>query len=158
MKSKLIAVVAVFVLAAATIAAIAAARPRASRQEVAIEVTGGSDVEPFVLTPVTSGTVAFDKGKATFCCWTARHVVRGGQTLDLDNPEMTLVGKHGTLVTRNEIVWMDIPNGAAIYTGTWKVVRATGAYAGLTGGGIAAGFRAASGKVNARFTGSLSAK
>ena len=52
---------------------------------------------------------------------------------------MTLTGKRGTVVARNRIEWVDIPDGWAAMTGTWKVIRATGDYAGLSGGGRGAG-------------------
>lgn len=52
---------------------------------------------------------------------------------------MTLVGKRGTLVARNRMEWLDIPGGYAVFTGTWKVVRGTGDYARISGGGRVAG-------------------
>ncbi len=52
---------------------------------------------------------------------------------------MTLTGKRGTLVTRNQIEWLDVPTATPLFTGTWKVVRGTGDYAGLAGGGRVAG-------------------
>jgi hypothetical protein len=52
---------------------------------------------------------------------------------------MTLTGKHGTLVARNQIGFVDLPDGLAVFTGTWKVIRGTGDYAGLSGGGRGAG-------------------
>lgn len=154
MGRKLIAVAAL-AAAAVILTAVAAAGPVSAKQRVSIDVRGSS---PFVLTPLTSGAVKPDSGTATFCCWSQLHVVRDGQVLDLNNPQMTLTGKQGTIVARNRIVWLDIPDGAAVYTGTWKVVRATGAYAGLTGGGLAAGVSRASGYTKARFTGFLSSR
>ena len=46
---------------------------------------------------------------------------------------MTLTGKRGTLVARNEIGFDDISDGWAVLTGTWKVIRGTGVYAGSPG-------------------------
>jgi hypothetical protein len=152
------AVAAGLAAAAGTIATVAKAGPApAKRQRVAISMSGGT-ITPFVLTPLSSGVLRRERGKATFCCWTTGHVQRDGQTLETGNPQMTLVGKRGTIVTRNRIVWMTIPNGAAIFTGTWRVVRATGAYAGLAGGGLAAGLMLANGNGNSRFTGFVSTK
>ena len=37
-------------------------------------------------------------------------------------------------MVRNRIEWVDLPDGWAVFTGTWKVIRGTGAYAGLSGG------------------------
>ena len=42
-------------------------------------------------------------------------------------------------MVRNRIEWIDIPDGWAVFTGTWKVIRGTGDYAGLVGGGRGAG-------------------
>ena len=70
-----------------------------------------------------------DAGLASFCCWTARHVVRNGQAVEINNPKMTLTGKRGTLVARNKIGYVDLPDGWAVFTGTWKIISGTGAYA-----------------------------
>jgi len=43
-------------------------------------------------------------------------------------------------------------------TGTWKVIRGTGAYAGLTGGGGAVGVALSNGTTRAQFEGFLSLK
>ena len=42
-------------------------------------------------------------------------------------------------MARNQIEWVDLPDGWAVFTGTWKVIRGTGDYAGLSGGGRVAG-------------------
>jgi hypothetical protein len=65
--------------------------------------------------------------------------MRHGESIDINNPRMTLTGKLGTLVARNRIGWIEVPDGLLVFTGTWKVVRGTGAYAGLAGGGRGAG-------------------
>ena len=158
MNRKAIAVVTVVaVVLAAAVSAIATAAKAApaSKQFVVITISHGSVSEPFALTSHSSGPLRRVRGTASFCCWTVGSVVRDGQKFDKGNPEMTLTGRRGTIVTRNRIVWMTVPGGA-IYTGTWKVIRATGAYAGLTGGGLAAGAQLASGNVSARFTGFVS--
>ena len=65
--------------------------------------------------------------------------MRDGQSIDINDPLLTLTGKRGTLVARNRVEWIDVPDGYAVFTGTWKVVRGTGDYAGLSGGGRGAG-------------------
>ena len=75
----------------ATLAAVAAAGPVAAKQRIEIQVKGG-----FVLTPLTPGDIKPDAGTARFCCWTERHIMRDGQAIDINNPQMTLTGKHGT--------------------------------------------------------------
>ena len=65
----------------------------------------------FVLTPLTPGSIHSDTGNAQFCCWTERSIMRDGQAVDVNDPKVTFVGKRGTLVVRNRIEWVDIPDG-----------------------------------------------
>jgi len=154
MRSKLRAV-AVLAAATATLATVAAAGPVATKQRVAIKVEDGAS---FVLTPLASGAIKPDAGLASFCCWTARHIVRNGQAVEVNNPKMTLTGKRGTLVARNEIGYVDLPDGWAVFTGTWKVISGTGAYAGLAGGGRGAGAAMPNGRIKSQFEGFLGPK
>jgi hypothetical protein len=154
MRRKLTAV-AVLAATAVTLAAVAAAGPVALKQRIAIQLTGAK--ESFVLTPLTAGAVKPDTGVATFCCWTERHIMRDGQAIDINDPQMTLTGKRGTLVARNRIGWVDVPGGLAVFTGTWKVIRGTGDYAGLSGGGRGAGVDLGNG-TKSRFEGFLGPK
>jgi hypothetical protein len=73
-------------------------------------------------------------------------------------PRWTLIGKLGTIVGRNQIGFVDIPDGLAVFTGTWKVIRGTCAYAGLSGGGRVAGVQFASGTAKAQYQGFLGPK
>lgn len=152
MRRTLTAVMGLAVLAV-TLAAVAAAGPVTSKQRVAIEHHAGSS---FTLTPLTPGAVQADSGIVSFCCWTVRHVLRDGEAIDINNPRMTLSGKRGTLVARNRVEFVDVPDGWVVFTGTWKVIRGTGQYAGLAGGGRGAGI----GQPNemARFEGFLGPK
>jgi hypothetical protein len=81
--------------------------------------------------------------------------MRNGESIEINDPRMTLTGKQGTLVARNVIGFADLPNSWAVFTGTWKVIRGTGAYAGLAGGGRGAGVSPASGDNRAQFEGYL---
>ena len=148
-------VVAALVAAAATLAVVATAEPIAAKQRVAIQEKAETS---FVLTPLTPGAIKGDAGTASFCCWTERHIVRDGQDIDINDPQMTLTLKRGTLVVRNRIGFVDIPDGWAVFTGTWKVIRGTGAYAGASGGGRRAGVQLPNGSVNSRFEGFLTTK
>ena len=141
------------VVAAAGITAAADAGPTATRQRIAIVHNGSS----FVITPLTAGSVQRDTGIASFCCWSDRHVMRDGQAVEINDPLMTLTGKLGTLEARNRIGWVDVSNGWSLFTGTWKVVRGTGQYAGLAGGGRGAGIQS-TGAEKARFEGFLVTK
>ena len=154
--SRKLTAVAVFAATAVTLAAVAAAGPVAAKQRIAIQLKGAK--ESFVLTPLTSGAVKPDSGAATFCCWSSRHIIRGGQAIEINDPQMTLTGKRGTLVARNRIEWVDLPDGWAVMTGTWKVIRATGDYVGLSGGGRGAGVSLPDGTGKSRFEGFLGPK
>lgn len=156
MNRKLTAVAAL-AATAVTVAAVAAAAPVGAKQRVSIQVTGGADGR-FALTALTAGAIKNDTGVATFCCWTQRFVTRDGQSIEIDNPQMTLASKRGTIVTRNVNGWVDVPDGWGVFTGTWKVIRATGAYAGLTGGGRGAGVMLVNTDTKATFEGFLTAK
>jgi hypothetical protein len=150
--------VAVLALTAVTLAAVAAAGPAAAKQRIAIQLTTGGTNEPFVLNPLTAGAIKRDSGVATFCCWSSRTIMRDGQAIDINDPQLTLTGKRGTLVLRNRIGWVDIPGGWSVFTGTWKVIRGTGAYAGLSGGGRGAGAQLANSSGKSQFDGFLSSK
>jgi hypothetical protein len=151
MRKTLIAAVAL--AAAAVLVTVAAARPVSMKERVSITHTGNS----FTLTPMSSGAIQGDSGAFEACCWSNLHVVRAGQRLDLNNPLLTLTGKNGTLKLRNRIVWVDLPGGWSIFTGTWKVVGGTGAYAGLAGhGSVAAAVPASGGDGRVHFWGFLS--
>jgi hypothetical protein len=142
------------ILAAAAVTAVADAGPVAAKQRVVIQHKGA----PFVLTPLTSGSIQQDTGTLTACCWSERHVMRDGQAIDINDPELTFTGKRGTLVARNVIGFVDVPGGWAVFTGTWRVIRGTGQYAGLAGGGRVAGIAAPSGYTRAQFEGFLVTK
>jgi hypothetical protein len=141
MSAKL-AVLAVLV-AAVTLTSVAAAGPQAAKQRVAITVTilpSGKGL----LTPLNDGALERDSG--TFGGdWSPvpdRTVAREGQTVDIHSGLWTFAGKRGNLVFRERTEWVDLGHDGnrdgledGIAIGTWKVVRGTGPYAGITGGG-----------------------
>ena len=137
---------------AVTLAAVASAGPVAAKQRVAIQE---SERGTFVLTPLVPGAIKRDTGTASFCCWSARQVMRDGQASEIDNPKVTLTLKRGTLVVRSRIEFVDIPGRWAVFTGTWKVIGGTGDYAGLYGSGRRAGVMLAGGGVRSQFEGFL---
>jgi hypothetical protein len=125
MKTHYLVLVAL--IAAVTLASVAAASPGATKQRIAI----ASKLYPegtFVFTPVTAGPLKRDSGTVAFA-----------------NSIFTFTGKRGTLKIRelNEN-WVDCgtdPHGdviPAVDIGPWKVVRGTGQYKGVTGGGESA--------------------
>ena len=154
MRWKLTALVAL-AAAAVTVVSLAVGAPVAGKQRVLIERSGTA---PFVLTPQTPGALKGDTGVASFCCWTSRYITREGEKIEVSNPRLTLAGKSGTLVVSNRMEWADAPGGYALFTGTWKVISGTGAYAGLTGGGRVAGVVLPNGQSKWRRVGTLSPK
>lgn len=152
----------VALVALLTLAAGAVAGPDAPKQRVAIAAT----ILPAgkaTLTPHQDAALARDSG--TFSGdWSRtpdRTVIRDGQTVYIHTGTWTLTGKRGTLVLRERNEWVDA--GASpdappwIATGTWKVVRGTGQYAGITGGGRS-GHAGLGRKWFARYEGFLTAR
>jgi hypothetical protein len=152
MAKKLTAAAILCLTAAGVLAAVATARPTSTKQRVSITNTKGS----FVLAPRSSGPIQGDSGTLAACCWTRRYVTRSGQRLELDNPQLTLTGKNGTLKLRNHIVWVDLPDGWSVFTGTWKFIGGTGAYAGLSGHGSVTAAVSPDGYDRTKFFGFLS--
>ena len=143
-------------VALAVAAPISAGTPPAA-QHVRIEASGANS-ETFVLTPTTSGRIQADTGALTSCCWTTTHVVRAGERLDVNDPHLVFRGAHGTLRFRNRIEWVDLPDGWAIFTGTWQAVGGTGAYAALSGSGRVSGVTTAGGFTRVQLFGTFTAK
>jgi hypothetical protein len=124
--------------AAATLTTVASAGPQASRQRVAIttQAARSTPVSPFVFIPLQSGTLKRDSGMATATFPPERIVIRDGQSVSIyDGGRVTLKGKRGRLVMSYHDEWVDSANGYHVATGTWKVIRGTGQYAHITGGG-----------------------
>ena len=62
--------------------------------------------------------------------------MRGGDRVAIYDPIVeTFKGKRGSLVIRSRIEYVDAGNRYHVGTGTWKVVRGTGQYARINGGG-----------------------
>jgi hypothetical protein len=152
MRMKLVAL-AVLAAAAATVtvAAVATAATVSAPQRIAIVHHNDS----FVLTPLTAGAIKRDTGIEVSCCWTQRFIKRDGVSIEVDDPQLTFTGAHGTFVFRNRIEWGDLPDGWAVFTGSWKFVRGTGAYAGLSGRGRVAGVATSATDGKARLWGVL---
>ena len=128
----------VAIAAAVTLASVAAAGPDASKQRVSIAIKG--DTGPngtFVLTPLQTGALRRDAGGADVVINGPRVVVLDGQKIEKFTNSWTFTGKRGSVTTRERLDWIDTGD-AFIGVGTWKVVRGTGEYAGITGSGRSA--------------------
>jgi hypothetical protein len=145
------------ILAALALAAPITAGTLSSAQHIRIEAIG-ANTQTFVLTPMTAGPIQADTGALRACCWMTSHVLRGGERLAVNDPHLTFTGAHGTLRFRNRIEWVDLPDGWAVFTGTWKAVGGTGAYGSLSGSGRVAGVSTGSGFTRVRLFGSLTSK
>jgi hypothetical protein len=75
----------------------------------------------------------------TSSVWSERIVMRAGQRIAIDDGVETLKGKRGSVRTRFRIEWVDAGNGYHVASSTWKVVRGTGRYAQIAGGGRGGG-------------------
>jgi hypothetical protein len=123
--------------AGVTLTSFAAAGPNGVRQRVAITTQAAktTEVSPVVIAPLQAGRLKRDSGTMTASVPTERVVMRAGQRVSVYDGPSTLTGKRGTLVLRFRTEYVDGGNGYHVGTGTWKVVRGTGQYAGITGGG-----------------------
>jgi hypothetical protein len=137
----------------AAITAAASARSGSAAQRVSIQQKGKS----FILRSPTS-TIRADRGAFAACCWGSRYVVRAGRRLEVTNPRLTFTGVNGTLNLQTRIEWVGISDGWGVFAGTWKVLRGSEAYAGLSGEGRVSGVMTASGYVRAHFFGFLMPK
>ena len=124
---------------AVTLASVAAAGPTAAtKQRVAITVKGmvdGSLSGKAVLVPLQAGVLKRDSGLEQGVVAKERTVVRAGQRVNVVTWVTTAKGKHGTFVIRARIDHVDAGNGFSVGSGTWTLVRGTGQYEGVTGGG-----------------------
>jgi hypothetical protein len=124
--------------AAVMLTSVAAAGPNAAKQRVMITSQAAQTtlVSPFVLTPLQDGVIKSDSGKLIAGSnATDRVVMREGQEVTIVDDVSTFKGKRGSFVTRFHGEWVDAGNGYSVASATWKVMRGTGQYAKLTGGG-----------------------
>jgi hypothetical protein len=121
-----------------TLSSVAAAGQEGARQQVQITAKGDAIVaspDKFVLIPLGAGALKPDSGTETAVVANQRTVTRDGQIADIVTWISTCKGKRGSFVMRVRIEHVEPGNGFHIGTGTWRFVRGTGAYAGMTGGG-----------------------
>ena len=122
--------------AAVALSSAAGAGTVGAKQRVAITIR--PPVLAFVLTPMTQGEIERDSGSVSWQRESERVLMRDGQRVLLWVGIGTFISKRGEIVTRFRIDWLDAGNGHDAGSGTWKVIRGTGAYANLTGAGRSA--------------------
>jgi hypothetical protein len=133
-RSGLVALAATFM-----VTSFASAGAEVTKQRVQIDMKI-SPKKTFVLTPLQGGAIENDSGKQS-CDGEPRKrtVYRDGQeAYPWSCDAWTFTGKRGTLVLRSQFTWIEAGGPYNIATGTWKVVRGTGQYAGITGRGRSA--------------------
>ena len=121
------------------LASVAAAGSVAAKQRVAI--TMKFHASTFVLAPLQTGALKRDSGmlSESGTSGSCRDVIRDGQKVGICPAAWKLAGKRGTLTIRAAQEWVDPGSGGCgVAFGTWKVVRGTGEYAGIAGGGRSA--------------------
>lgn len=135
MKAPLATLVAL--VAAVTLTSVAAAGPDAAKQRVVITMKNLPDGQ-FVLEPMQAGALQRDTGTTSVVITRLSNVMRDGQLAERYRLIFTLKGKHGTLITQERNDWLNT-GGPYVAVGTWKVLRGTGQYANVRGGGRDAG-------------------
>jgi hypothetical protein len=108
-----------------------------------VEITSKGVVSPnaagrFVFLPLQEGLLDRDSGTQS-AVWSTRFFTREGQHVEVEAGVTTYEGRRGTFEVRYRDELVDAGNGYGAITGTWRLVRGTGQYAGLTGGGRSAG-------------------
>lgn len=129
---------------AVTLVAVAAAGPTAAKKRVAFELEMYPD-QTFVLVPLTSGLKGDSGTIVRIPESEGREVLRDGQRLTIYDATWPLKGKRGSVTIRERNEWAFLGSNVnndrfedAVAFGTWKIVRGTGQYAGVTGGGRSA--------------------
>ena len=155
MRARQAILVLVVLAAAVTLTAVAAAGPNTAKQRVAITMKDLPDGQ-FVLEPLQAGALKRGTGTTSVVLSGPNVVLRDGQSIEVWKNTWTLTGKRGSLTIRERVEWISTGN-PYIGTGTWKVVRGTGAYAGITGSGrsASAGLDYANGDWYIRYEGFL---
>ena len=137
MKPSLVVLTAL--AASVMLVSVAAAGPAATKQRVAINMKFHAST--FVLAPLQAGALKRDSGtlSESGTSGSCRDVIRDGQKASICPAAWTLAGKPGTLTIRASQEWVDPGSGGCgVAFGTWKIVRGTGEYARVTGGGRSA--------------------
>src|SRR5262245_57212477 len=88
----------------------------------------------FELVVLSLGPIRSDTGSFTLAAELRPSIVRQGQGLSVYVVIETLTGAQGTFDVRWRVEFAGAGEGNTVGTGTWRILRGTGAYAGVTGG------------------------
>ncbi len=145
---------------AMTVASTVSAASQAREQRIMLEQKHrfGAETGTFVLYGLTEGPVDLDSGRYTIVAAEKPYIVRRGQRAAVYVAVETLTGKRGTFSIRWRVEFVGAGEGATVGTGSWSLLRGTGRYTGLTGGGrLAAVVMTPRGFTSAQFEGLLRA-
>jgi hypothetical protein len=138
MTARHILLLALTALAGVVVASAAAGPEAATKQRV--EIGMKFHAESFVLSVSRDGPLKSDSGSTAENATGAgcRYISHNGVKNPLCTEIRVLLGRRGTLTIRDALEWRDggSPNSCGVAFGTWSVVRGTGQYEGVTGGGI----------------------
>jgi hypothetical protein len=124
-------------VASMAISSSVSASPGASHQRVMIQLKYrfGSPTGRFVFYALTQGSLELDSGRYTYAAVERPSILRNGQGIAVYVATAVLSGKRGTFTLHWRGEFVGAGDGNTVGKGSWSLLRGTGAYAGVTGGG-----------------------
>jgi hypothetical protein len=113
----------------------------ARKQRIAIDIVMNKpvvdkpDAGTFILSPLTPGPLEADRGTVAIPGLGGGTTLRNGMTVMSVGMGRDLKGRHGTFGLPVQFDENEMQNGVRVHVGTWKIVRGTGAYSGVSGSG-----------------------
>jgi hypothetical protein len=106
------------------------------KQRIALDmVINRNDTGTFTLSPLTPGPLEADKGTVAIPGAGGGTTLRNGMTVMSVGMGQELKGRHGTFGLPVQFDQNEMQNGVYVSVGTWKIVKGTGAYSGVSGSG-----------------------
>ena len=107
------------------------------KQRIAIDmvINTGNDTGTFTLSPLTPGSLEADKGTVAIPGVGFGTALRNGMKVMNFAMGQNLKGRHGAFGLPVRFDENEMQNGVDVQVGTWKIVKGTGAYSGVSGGG-----------------------
>ena len=134
---RITAVAVLLAFASATLLSVAAAGPQLTKQRVSILATFNvqTGFASWELIPLTRGPLKRDSGTSNGGGSFGRTTLIKGQRVTPIVGSDRNTGKRGTFDTHQTLVSTDVGSRYSADIGTWKLMKGTGAYKGVTGGG-----------------------
>jgi hypothetical protein len=136
-RQRCITAFAVIALSTVTMASVASGGPAAKRQRVAIDgrLVLASNKGTWTLIPLSRGPLKKDSGTLVGGGVVKPPVIKDGAKITVILGKDVLTGKYGTFVLTQVVESMAAGRGETADVGTWKFMKGTRAYKGVTGGG-----------------------